>query len=279
MIIFDNLHFPCPRRSPGWGFNFLWVLGTKMPKFKVVIAYDGTDFFGWQKQTNVITVSSAIEKAFYHVFGQNISLIGSSRTDGGVHALGQVAVFRCDDLNIPNNIIQSAWNARLPGSIFIRELSEVDDDFHPCFNVLQKTYYYHLFLQRPLPFVARYGWQYKFINKIDLDQFYKTLQLYVGEHDFASFCKIEEEGKSTIRRIDSIEVEKLARFGAVRIIIKGPGFLHFQIRRMIGYALDVVRRPDLSINYLQGLLDNPDPKQILTKAEGCGLCLRKVVYK
>lgn len=250
-----------------------------MPKFKILLAYDGTDFCGWQKQTNVITVSSVVEKSFYDVFGQNISLIGSSRTDSGVHALGQVAIFRCENLNIANEVIRLAWNSHLPGSIFIRELSQVNDDFHPCFNVLQKTYYYHLFLQRPLPFVARYGWQYKFMNKVDIEQFYKALQLYVGEHDFASFCKIEEEGKNTVRRIDSIEIEKIARVGALRVVIKGPGFLHFQIRRLIGYALDVVRRPDLSLDYLKSLLINPDPKQTLTKAEGCGLCLRKVVYK
>lgn len=250
-----------------------------MPKFKVLIAYDGTDFFGWQKQTHAITVSSVLEKAFYEVFGQNISLIGSSRTDTGVHALGQVAVFKCEGLNISNDIIKSAWNARLPNSVAVRELSNVGDMFHPCFHVLQKTYYYHIFLKRPLPFVARFGWHYKFIDKVDIQMFNKSLQLYVGEHDFASFCKISEEGKDTVRRIDSIEVEKIARFGAVRVIIKGPGFLHFQIRRMIGYALDVVRRPDLSVDYLKELLKNPDSRQILTKAEGCGLCLRKVIYK
>lgn len=250
-----------------------------MPKFKVVLAYDGTDFFGWQKQPEVVTVSSILEKTFLNAFGQPINLIGSSRTDRGVHALCQVATFRCDNSNIPHDKIKPAWNALLPGSILIRDISVVDDNFHPCFGVAQKTYYYHLFFKRPQPFVARYGWRYDFIDKVDVDQFYKSLQLYVGEHDFASFCKVDEDNKNTVRRIDSVEIERIKRFGALRVIIKGPGFLRFQIRRMIGYALDVVRRPDLSIEYLKGLLNNPDHRQILTKAEARGLCLRKVIYK
>ena len=102
--------------------------------------------------------------------------------------------------------------------------------------------------------------------------------MYEGKHDFASFCKIEERC-STVRTINSITTENIKRFGCIRIVIKGRGFLRFQIRRMIGYAFDVARRPDLSIDYIQRLLDTPNSCQTLIKAEGSGLMLRKIVYK
>lgn len=250
-----------------------------MKKLKLIVAYDGTDFYGWQIQPEKISVASTLEQAFYDAFGQKISLIGASRTDTGVHALGQVAIFRVEEKRLSFENMKLAWNNLLPKSILIRNLDLVDEKFHPCFGVLEKIYYYHLFLVNPLPFVARYGWYYRFIKNVDLEKFNKALQLYIGKHDFGSFCKVEEAGKSTVRTINDIKMEKLRHWNVLRVTIKGPGFLRFQIRRMIGYALDVARRKDLSVSYLKRLLENPDPKQILTKAEACGLCLRKVVYK
>ena len=166
----------------------------------------------------------------------------------------------------------------MPKSIFIRDIQKVDTDFNPRKNVLQKTYYYHLFYKKPLPFISRYGCYSHHINLIDWNQFYIILKMYEGEHDFASFCKIEERC-STVRTIDAITTKNLTRFGCVQIIIKGQGFLRFQIRRMIGYAFDVARRSDLSIDYIQRLLDTPDSRQILLRAKGSGLMLRKIVYK
>jgi tRNA pseudouridine38-40 synthase len=250
-----------------------------MQTFKIIVAYDGTDFFGWQIQPRHVTVVSCLQKAFSNVFDRQISLIGASRTDTGVHALGQIARFKTD-INLDEQRILRAWNGKLPKSVFIRGLQRVADSFHPCSNVAQKTYYYHLFLKPPLPFVARYGWFYNFISFVDFQKFNKALQLYIGEHDFASFCKVlPEEDKTTIRSINSIKLNMVPRFGVLQIEIKGRAFLRFQIRRMIGYALDVARSPHLPIDYLKDMLDNPNPQQTLLKADGCGLCLRKVVYK
>ena len=259
----------------------------KNQKIKAVIAYDGTDFFGWQKQPEAVSISSTLEQIFNKVFGYQINLIGASRTDTGVHALEQVAMFKSEICDLDLNVIKSAWNNMLPKSILIRDLQVVPDKFHACFNVAQKTYYYHLFLNRPLPFVARYGWLYKFIDQVDLGKFENALNLYLGEHDFGSFCKVDADdkavagahGKNTVRTIDSIKLERLDRFGMLRVTVKGPGFLRFQIRRMVGYALDVARRKNLPVTYIKTLLDNPDPRQTLLKAEASGLCLRKVVYK
>lgn len=249
-----------------------------MRTFKLTVAYDGTDFSGWQVQLRHKTVASCLQNAFYRTFNQKISLLGASRTDAGVHALGQVAKFNAD-LELSDNKILYVWNMHLPKSILIRKLETVSPDFHPHKNVLQKTYYYNLFLQRPLPFIARYGWLYHFINQVDVQKFNKALQLYIGEHDFASFCKMEEKHKSTVRTIDNITLDKLEKFDALQVKIQGKSFLRFQIRRMIGYALDVSRRKTTSLDYLKEILNHPNPKQKLLKAEGCGLILRRVDYK
>lgn len=109
-----------------------------MQKYKIIVAYDGTDFHGWQIQPRDITVTSCLQKTYKHVFGQEISVFGASRTDSGVHALGQVAQFHTD-LDIPEEKMREAWNRSLPSSIVIRSLQKVSQDFHPCANVLQKT--------------------------------------------------------------------------------------------------------------------------------------------
>ena len=247
-----------------------------MQKYKILVAYDGTDYHGWQIQPSDVTVTSILQYSFNHAFEKPISIFGASRTDAGVHALGQVAQFYTD-LVIPEEKIRAAWNKVLPPSIVVRSLTRSNEKFHPCRDVKQKTYYYHLFVKRPLPFIARYGWFYDYMHKVDLAIFYQALKLYEGTHDFASFCKVEA-GIDTVRTIDSIVVRQLPRFGALRIEVKGKSFLRFQIRRMIGYALDVARRKDLSVDYLKKVLESKNPQQTLIKADAAGLCLRKVIY-
>jgi tRNA pseudouridine38-40 synthase len=250
--------------------------------YTIIVAYDGTDFHGWQIQPEAITITSALQAAWSSLFCTQdvLPILGASRTDAGVHALGQVARFHAE---LPAEMglekLRHAWNARLPRSIHIRSITPSTDRFHPCGNVLQKTYNYVLFLKRPLPFVARYGWQYRFINQVDFPTFEKTLTLYQGTHDFASFCKVEDNDKSTIRTIDSISCTNMKRWGAVMVTIKGPSFVRFQIRRMVGYALDASRKPLYAVDHIKDLLQNPNPEQTLVKADGQGLCLRKIVYK
>jgi tRNA pseudouridine38-40 synthase len=248
-----------------------------MRKHKIVVSYDGTDFHGWQIQPTDVTITSTLERVFKRTFGESITVVGASRTDAGVHALGQVAHFKTA-ITIDPELIKKAWNASLPSSIVIRSIEEVASDFHACFKVSQKTYYYHLFLKRPLPFIARFGWHYRFIHHVDLQKFKEGLQFFVGEHDFTAFCKLEDD-KSPIRSIDSISTEYIHAWGALRVVIKGKSFLRYQIRRIIGYTLDVARRPELPVHYLQEILKSKNPQQTLLQADGKGLCLRKIVYK
>ncbi len=247
-------------------------------RYKIVIAYDGTDFAGWQIQAHDVTVAGQLQKTFKSVFGQDIKILGASRTDTGVHALGQVATF-LTDVNVLVDDMLRAWNSALPTSIKIRSLEQVDESFHPFGNVDYKIYQYHLFLRSPLPHVARYGWYYCFVNQVNWSVFEQCLKLAVGTHDFASFCKQDaEDPKPTIRTIFKIKIEHVKALCAKRVTIKGPGFGRYQIRRMIGYALDIARRPDKSIADFKALLNNPQPRQELVRAEAQGLCLRKIVY-
>lgn len=250
-----------------------------MMRYKAIIAYDGTDFHGWQVQANASTIASTMQQSFLRTFRTPVSILGASRTDAGVHAIGQTALCTTE-LNLDPQKIMTAWNASLPASIVIRSLEFAAPEFHPFANVISKTYYYHLFLKRPLPHVARYGWFWDFIDRVDIEKLEKTLPLFIGEHDFGSFCKQEaEKEQSTVRTIQSIGIKKLKRFGALQIHVMSSGFLRYQIRRMIGAALDVASKPELPIDTITYHLKNPNPQQNFTRAEGCGLCLRKIVYK
>jgi tRNA pseudouridine38-40 synthase len=249
-----------------------------MQAYKIIIAYDGTDFHGWQIQPHNVTITSCLQDAWFRIFKQHITIVGASRTDAGVHALGQVARFYADvPASLTDQQLQDLWNAHLPSSISIRSFCAINH-FHPRAHVKQKIYYYTLFLKRPLPFVARFGSHYVFIDQVDLKKFSTILQLYRGTHDFGSFCKIEDKAINTTRTIDEVCLKHLRHYNALLVVIKGQSFARFQIRRMIGYALDVARRPSLNIDYVSDMLRNPNPQQTLLKAEGCGLCLRKVIY-
>lgn len=253
-----------------------WMKGS-MKKYRIVVAYDGHDFQGWQSQPHGKTIADTIERAFLRAFGEHIVLAGASRTDAGVHALGQVAFFSASG-NVCAERMLPAWCASLPSSIVIRSLVEYEHDIHPHHDVEEKTYLYHIFYERPLPFLARYGWYYPYMQFVNRDLMKSALQAMVGTHDFRSFCKLEDE-RSTVRTINQISVIDLPHLGALRIRIRGDGFLRFQIRRMIGAALDVARRPGFSVSMIEDMLKNPNPQQHFTRAEPHGLCLAAIRYK
>jgi tRNA pseudouridine38-40 synthase len=246
-----------------------------MNRYRLVIAYDGTDFHGWQSQIHKKTIQDTLIKAFDIAFSKKAAILGASRTDAGVHAMHQIALLTTD-LDFSNPIMLRAWNSILPPSIVIRSLEVAPDNFHPLRTPCKKTYTYTLFLKRPLPFDARFGWFYSFIQDVDIAKLKEALNLYIGTHDFRSFCRLDEE-KDTTRTIDSLTLEEHS--DKIIITISGPGFLRFQIRRMIGYALDVARRKNLTVSDLARILNNPSPHQHLTKAEPSGLCLKEIRYE
>ncbi len=127
-----------------------------MNYYKLIIAYDGTDYQGWQEQKDVPTITNALLKSFKDIFHCEITIIGASRTDAGVHSVGQTALARTS-LDLDAKKIQETWNKRLSSDIVITHLERVNKGFHPMVRVKEKTYFYHFFLDRPLPFNQRHG--------------------------------------------------------------------------------------------------------------------------
>lgn len=245
-----------------------------MIKYKLIIAYDGTDYYGWQIQPGHKTVVGVLQETFKRVFDHNIHILGASRTDAGVHALAQAAA-STTDLNINPAELHHAWQNVLPDSILIKEIVAVPLDWNPRNNVKQKTYAYHFFQERPLPFAARYGWYYRY--PVDIEKLKKCLAVFVGTHDFRSFCT-GDDMDSTMRTIDEVSVEFIKEFNAYRISIKGPGFLRYMIRRIVGACLEVASRATMSPDDLKKVLEQKNPLQTLPTAPSQGLCLFNIEY-
>ncbi len=248
-----------------------------MTRYKIIVAYDGTDFFGWQEQKDFISVAAALKQSFAATFNQTIRITGASRTDAGVHALGQVAAFSTDLVISPYHM-QRAWNHALPASVSIQELSIVSDDYSPQHDVVQKTYKYTFFTKRPLPFEERYGWYYRW--DLDVKKLAQGLQVFVGTHDFRSFCTGDDfsESKGTVRTIDSVDVIQKNDY-TYEIVVKGPGFLRYMIRRIVGACIEVASNEKLDERDLQKALKACNPAQTLPNAPSKGLLLYVIIYK
>lgn len=206
-----------------------------MKRIKLVVAYDGTNYCGWQKQPNAVTVEEVINKQLSQLLGEDIEVIGSSRTDSGVHALGNVAVFDTET-KIPAQKISYALNQRLPEDIRIQSSSEVPLDFHPRYLKSCKTYEYRI-LNREflLPTMRLY---YHFVyKKLDTDRMQEAANYLIGEHDFKSFCSTKTQVKSTVRTIYSLDV--IRKGDEIIIRVSGNGFLYNMVRIIAGTLINV----------------------------------------
>ena len=174
----------------------------------MIVAYDGTDYFGWQQQKDLPTVAQTLQDRFFYVFGKKILLFGASRTDAGVHADGQAAQFQVDMQIEPETMLQ-AWNNLLPSDIVITKIESVPNTFHRHCGIKEKMYHYNFFVKRPLPDVQRHGWFFHY--PVDIEKLKKALQIFVGTHDFRSFCTGDER-EDTVRTITAVSVEFVERF-------------------------------------------------------------------
>jgi tRNA pseudouridine38-40 synthase len=242
--------------------------------YRGIVAYDGTDYEGWQIQPNGRAVANRLASVFNTVFGHMPVIIGASRTDAGVHAQGQV-IRIATPLNIDPHALEHAWNNRLPSSIMVRDLVACDESFHPQKDVAYKTYWYHVSDTRPLPFAGRYVYRYRYA--IDQQRLQESLNIFVGEHDFRSFCTGDDR-ENTVRVIHAIRVEFAQQWQAYRIVVEGPGFLRYMIRRIVGAALEVSSREGSSLAILKEVLEQKDPEHSLPNAPAHGLMLAEILY-
>jgi len=245
--------------------------------YKLVIAYDGTDYHGWQRQKEHSSIDHVIRETFLKVFFQeNVRLVGASRTDAGVHARGQVIRLRTTLSLCPHKML-FVLNRALPQDIKIITCKKVDVVFHPQHNVVLKTYSYTFSLQKLSPMDARYSWQFPF--SLCFDRLQEALSLFVGTYDFRYFCK-EVPDKNTIRAIQSIVLTRSACGTKHTVTIKGKSFLRFMIRRIIGASLALASSKELTITDLQKLLSGErECVKLLITAPAQGLCLESIEYE
>jgi tRNA pseudouridine38-40 synthase len=246
-----------------------------MNYYKLIIAYDGTNYQGWQEQKDVPTITNSLLKSFKNTFHCDLTIIGASRTDAGVHSLGQTALVKTE-LDLDAQTLKESWNKRLPTDIVISHLEKVDKNFHPMIKVKEKTYYYDFFCERPLPFDTRYG--LFFYWKIDINKLQECLNIFVGTHDFRSFCS-GDEMKTTVRTINEINLHYIKEINVYRITIKGKSFLKYMIRRIVGASLEIASRKNIEVDYLVQILNEKDPNQTLLNAPPKGLMLYKIDYE
>lgn len=204
-------------------------------RVRLTVAYDGTNYHGWQLQPNGITIESELNRCLSQLFGEPIEVIGASRTDSGVHALGNIAVFDTA-ARMPADRIVYALNQRLPEDIRIQCSEEVSPDWHPRHVASRKTYEYRIYCARfPMPVKRLYS--YFTYHYPDISRMQQAAGYLVGEHDFQSFCQTGAQVQSTVRTLYSVEVE--AQGAEIVIRVCGNGFLYNMVRIIAGTLLDV----------------------------------------
>lgn len=206
-----------------------------MKRVRMVVAYDGTNYSGWQVQPNGITIESEINRCLYELLHEEIHIVGASRTDSGVHAKGNIAIFDTET-KMPADKISYALNQRLPDDIRIQKSDEVDLDFHPRYCHMRKTYEYHIYNAEFESPTARL-YSYFTYRKIDVEKMQKAAKYFIGEHDFLSFCSVNSQVKTTVRTIYDLDVVKQEHEICIRIT--GNGFLYNMVRIIAGTLLEV----------------------------------------
>ncbi len=207
-------------------------------RIRLYVAYDGTDYCGWQIQPNGITIEEVLNRRLKKLTGEDIHVIGASRTDSGVHALGNIAVFDTES-PIPPERMAYALNQKLPPDIVIVRSEEVGQDWHPRYQQkVTKTYEYHIFNAKvPNPLKRRYSTFVSF--PLDVEKMRKGASWLVGEHDFVSFCNVRTNVEDTVRRIDEIQIRETGP--DITIQVTGNGFLYNMVRIIAGTLIRVGR--------------------------------------
>ena len=203
------------------------------------IAYDGTEYAGWQRQKNALSVQERLESALEAALGVDVRITASGRTDAGVHAAGQVCHFLAD-LTVPPNRMPDCLNRYLPPSIRVLEGWEGEENFDACRSAKRKTYRYTLYeSSRDHPLLERYATRVEALGCFDNLQ---TLARYFeGEHDFKAFCASGSSVKTTVRTVYSVELEERQEYGlrVIDVFVTGNGFLYNMVRTMVGELLDL----------------------------------------
>jgi tRNA pseudouridine38-40 synthase len=254
-----------------------------MRTFKLTLAYDGSDYAGWQSQPDRPTVQDALEAALHELTGESLRTVASGRTDSGVHALGQVVCVR-SETRLETAVLMRALNALLPASVRVRAVSEASPDFHAIRDAKRKRYRYILEDAQPASvFGAAFAWQLP--TRLDDAAMRRAAGALLGEHDFASFETSGSERETTVRTIYALDIQRRpamlalddANRDAVWIEVEADGFLYNMVRNIVGTLVEVGRgaRPEA---WVQQVLDARDRRQAGPTAPPQGLFLLWVGY-
>ena len=242
--------------------------------YRMILQYEGTKYNGWQKQDNTPnTIQEKLEAILQKLDGAEVEVRGSGRTDAGVHAMGQVASFALEHPMEPREVM-AYLNRYLPRDIAVVALSEAESRFHARLNARGKTYRYRIHQgEVPDVFGRRYSWPCA--DELDLEAMRAAAAHMVGRQDFQSFCDVKNSKKSTVRRVDAIEIYR--ENTDIVLDFTGEGFLYHMVRIMTGTLAEVGARRLLP-GQIPGILAAKDRKQAGPLAPACGLMLMEVTY-
>ena len=241
-----------------------------MNNYKLTIQYDGTDYAGWQVQKNAKTVQGTISDAIKVILKEEVNLIGSGRTDTGVHALGQIANFRFDN-KIDIYRFQHSLNSILPVDISVTDLMEVPESFHSRFDAKSRTYFY-VVCKIKSPFYYRYS---LFKKGLDVQMLNQLCKNFVGEKDYTSFCKKNSEVNSKICKVSSAEWRETKNF--YLFFISADRFLHGMVRTIIGTLFDALVHTK-GDDFINNNFNNKDRASAGEAVAAKGLFLFKITY-
>ena len=244
-----------------------------MRNIKLKIEYDGKDFNGWQKQPNKPNIQGEIERAIYNITKEEVDLIGSGRTDAGVHALGQVANFKTNS-NIPIEKLALAINSQLKNSIIIKKAEEVDERFHSRYNAKHKTYRY-IINNSPCGTAIYRNLEYCFPIKLDVAKMQEAAKYFEGEHDFKAFKSSGTSAKNSVRTIYNASVKQEGE--KIIIELTGNGFLYNMVRIISGTLLDVGLQK-IKPEEIKNIIEEKDRQKAGKTLPAHGLYLVEVKY-
>lgn len=244
-----------------------------MRNIKLIVEYDGTNYAGWQVQPNGLAVQEVLEGALAKMLGVPVRVHSSGRTDAGVHALGMVASFKTDK-GLPLRAFTDGINSLLPRDIAIKSADEMPADFHPRYDAKGKHYRYTINTSRyRSPMVRHYSWHLR--GTLDIEAMRRAAVHYIGEKDFAAFRGAGCAAKSTVRRVDAVDLHVEGE--SLHIDVRGSGFLKHMVRIMVGTLVDV-GMGKLSAADVARLFDAPERGTAGMTAPPHGLCLMEVFY-
>ena len=247
-------------------------------RYVLKIAYDGTEYAGWQRQKNALSVQECLENALEQALDIDVRVVASGRTDAGVHAAGQVCHFDSDSLTVPPEKLPDCLNRFLPPDIRLLEGWEGRDGFDSNRSAKRKTYCYSPYeSRREMPLLERYAVRVDELPKIE--DLRRVAKLFEGEHDFKAFCASGSSVKTTVRTVYEVKVEEMETFAlrVVKIYVTGNGFLYNMVRTMAGELLDLASSKKAEES-LQKAFQTGDRNLLGKTMPAKGLLLQSVEY-